>query len=514
MIATRTIKQSRPPLGLLAGGTAAALVALAPIAYLLDRAASRGWSAAWAEVAQRRTVDLVARSVSLAALATSLCLVIGVAAALAVTRTDLPGAKAWRVALGLPLAIPTYLAAYAWISARPSLVGFRGATLVLVLCSYPYVFLPVTAALLRVDRATEEVAVSLGESQLSVLWRVTLPQVRTSIASGALLTALYVLSDFGAVGTMRFQSFTWVIFGAYNAGFDPSRAAILSMVLVVIAIAIALGEVRARGHASSRVGSGSARPGAAIHLGAARTPVIGGLLVLLLTAIGMPVGSLATWLATTATRDVDLADLARATGNSLVFAALAAVATLLAALPAGLLAARHRGRLSHLLERATYLSHALPGVVIGIAMVHVGVRVMRPLYQRTPLLILAYVVIFLPLAVGGVRSAFEQCPPRFEEIARSLGHSRRRAAVAVAGRLAAPGLAAGAALTFLAAMKELPATILLHPTGSDTLATRLWTYTSVSDYGNAAPYAAALMLFAAVPTALLGWISGRISGDV
>lgn len=489
-----------------------ALGALAPIAYLIDRASSQGWSAAWEEIAQRRTVDLIARSLTITALTTVLCVAVGVGAAVLVTRTDLPHARWWRVVLAMPLAIPTYLAAYAWVSARPGLAGIDGATLVLVACSYPYVFLPVAAALSRVDRASEEVARAAGLSPLATVWRVTLPQVRTAIASGALLVALYALSDFGAVGTMRFESFTWVIYGAYNSGFNPSRAAVLALVLVALAAVVTVAEMRARGRAVTRLGSGTARRGAALRLGRAKWPAIAALAAVLAISIGMPVGSLVKWLADSVRTDTDWAGFRKAVTASLTVSAIAAVVTVFVAFPAGLLAARHRSSTSTVLERSTYIAHALPGLVIAIAIVHVGIRVARPFYQRTPMLVLAYVVIFLPLAVGSVRAAFEQCPKGLEEVARSLGRTRRRATIEVAARVAAPGLAAGAALTFLASMKELPATLLLHPTGTDTLATRLWTYTSVSDYGNAAPYAAGLMLFAAIPTAVLGWLSSRASG--
>jgi iron(III) transport system permease protein len=106
--------------------------------------------------------------------------------------------------------------------------------------------------------------------------------------------------------------------------------------------------------------------------------------------------------------------------------------------------------------------------------------------------------------VGAVRSSIEQSPVRLEEVARSLGATPRRVMMRVTAPLAMPGLAAGAALVFLSAMKELPVTLVLHPTGTDTLATTLWRHTTVSDYASAGPYALALIVFAAIPTALLG----------
>ncbi|WP_159426371.1 ABC transporter permease, partial [Mycolicibacterium vaccae] len=173
-------------------------------------------------------------------------------------------------------------------------------------------------------------------------------------------------------------------------------------------------------------------------------------------------------------------------------------------LPLGVLAARHRDRATRALEGASYVAHGLPSIVIAISMVSLGVLLLRPIYQREPLLILAYTVLFVPMAIGSIRAAVEAAPIRLEEVARSLGRGPVRAFGTVTARVALPGIAAGAALVLLTCMKELPVTLLLHPTGTDTLATRLWGYSSVSDYASAAPYAAALLVFAAVPTALLG----------
>ncbi|MGJ3561433.1 ABC transporter permease [Streptomyces sp. INA 01156] len=168
-----------------------------------------------------------------------------------------------------------------------------------------------------------------------------------------------------------------------------------------------------------------------------------------------------------------------------------------------MLAARHRGRAAHLLEQAAYAGHAVPGITVGLAMVFLAVRFAYPLYQELPLLVAAYAVLFLPVAVGATRAAVLQAPPVLEDVARSrrgpLGVLRE-----VTVPLAAPGIAAGAALTFVVCMKELPATLLLRPTGMDTLATRLWTETGTGSYAAAAPYAAVLILIAAVPSYLLG----------
>ncbi len=489
-----------------------AVVALLPIPYLFDRARSQGMEKVRDEIFQQRTLDLVVRSLTLTVVVTVLSTVLGVLAAVIVTRFDVPLRRFWQVVLALPLAVPTYVAGFAWVSARPSLAGFHGATLVLVLSCYPYVLLPTVAALVRIDPAQEEVARSLGHRPLSVLWRVTLPQVRPAIAAGGLLVALYVLSDFGAVALMRYEVFTWVIYGAYNAGFNPARAAILALVLLAVAGVVVGAEAAARGRADiARVGGGSARPHTLLAIGRWRHLLAVVPATVFGASIGFPVVSVTRWLLRSAERDIDMGALTGALWASLRLSLLSALITTVLALPVGVLAARHRSRLTASIERSTYVAHALPGIVIAISMVYVGVTLLQEWYQKTPLLVLAYAVLFLPLAVGSVRAAVEQSPVRHEEVARSLGLRPLRAFVRVTVPAAAPGVGAGAALVFLATMKELPTTLLLHPTGMRTLATGLWQRTGVSDFGGAAPYAAALVVFAAVPTAFLGWWSGRLS---
>jgi len=141
--------------------------------------------------------------------------------------------------------------------------------------------------------------------------------------------------------------------------------------------------------------------------------------------------------------------------------------------------------------------------------VFLGVTLARPLYQTTGLLVLGYAVLFLPAGVAAVRGSLALSSPAVEQVAASLGQSPRQVLTRVTVPLASPGIAAGAVLVFLTCMKELPATLLLRPTGLDTLATQLWTATSVSQYGQAAPYAALLVLLACLPAALLGPARGK-----
>ncbi|WP_238412530.1 ABC transporter permease [Saccharothrix deserti] len=473
-------------------------VALTPLAYLAVRSFDRGVGEVGRVLLRARTLDLAVRSLALAGAVTVACVVIGVLGAWLVVRSDLVGRHVAGVLLVLPLAVPSYVAGFTWVALLPDLTGFAGAFLVLTLVSFPYVLLPVAAALRTADPAVEEVARSLGRTSAQTFFSVTLRQIRPAATAGGLLVALYALSDFGAVSLMRYEAFTLGIYTSYRATFDRTPAAILGCVLVVLAIALTVGERRARGAAAATRGP---RRAVTVPLGRARVPALVGTAALVVVSLGVPVFSLGWWLA--AGRSTMGDDLLTTTLNTVTVSALGAALTIVMALPVGVLAARHRGALVRGVELAGFAGHALPGITIGLALVFFGIRFAPGLYQTTPMLAFAYAVLFLPLAVGAVRTAVAHAPPVLEDVSRSLGKGRTATRLRVTVPLAAPGILAGAALVFLTCAKELPATLLLRPTGVDTLATELWTKTEVAAYAAAAPYAAVLLVVAAIPAVVL-----------
>lgn len=495
----------RPPLILLVPACLAGALALLPLAYLAVRALERGPRYAWEIIAAEGTAQLLVRSLGLAAVVVPACLVLGISLAFLTVRTALPGVRVWSVLATLPLAVPSYVAALAWLSAGPALAGFTGAAVALTLVSFPYVYLPVAAALRRTDPAQEEAARSLGVGPTGTFLRVTLPQLRPAAAGGGLLVALYVLSDFGAVSLMRYDTFTRGIYTSYQASFDRTPAAALSVVLVVMTVVLVALEARTRGRAGhSRTGAGTARPAAPAALGRWAAAAVGWCAAVTAVSVVFPLVTLGYWLTAGSSATWAPGELLDTTGVTLGVAAAGAALTTALALPVGVVAARYRGRAVHLLEQAAYAGHALPGITVALSLVFFAVRYAYPLYQELPLLVCAYAVLFLPVAVAATRAAVLQAPPVLEDVARSLGRGPLRVTREVTVPLAAPGVAAGAALTFVVCMKELPATLLLRPTGMDTLATRLWTETGAGAYAAAAPYAAALIVFAAVPSYLLG----------
>lgn len=505
----RSARTGRPPLVLLVPACLAALVALLPMGYLAVRATERGFGLVADVLLRDRTFWLVLRSLALAATVTTLCLVIGISLAGLLARTRLPGRKAWAVLVVLPLAVPSYVAAFAWLSLFPRFGGFTGSVLVLTLVSYPYVYLPVMAALSRIDPSGEEVARSLGRGPVRTFLTVTVRQLRPAAAGGALLVALYVLSDFGAVAMLRYDVFTRVIYTSYRSSFDPTPAAVLSCLLVAITLVILRVEAGTRGRARYASLGGATRQPGRVPLGRWTPLAWGWCAAVAGLAVGVPMVAVGYWLYRGTSAGIDLAELGSAAGNTLAVSALGALVTVALALPVGAIAGRYRSRTARLLEQATYAGHALPGIVVALSLVFLAVRYARPVYQQVPVLVLAYAVLFMPAAVAAVRGSVAQCPPALEDMARSLGRTPAGVLRSVTLPLAGPGIAAGAVLVFLTCMKELPATLLLRPTGMETLATRLWSRTEVGAYAGAAPYAVALLLLAALPALLLVVRSGE-----
>lgn len=509
---------SGPSRPLLAAATASAAVAVVPLVYLVVRVGDAGWRRSADLLLRPRTLETVGTSLALVAVVVSACVLIGVPTAWLVARAELPGRAAWLALLALPLAVPSYVAAYAWLSQFPAMSGFWAAALLLSLVSFPYVALPVAAALRSADPAFEEVARSLGLGPVRAFARATLPQVWPAAAAGALLVALYVLADFGAVALMRVDAFTRVIYSSYRASFDRVGATVLALLLVALAVLLLTAERRVRGHARRwRSGSGSPRGAAPVRLGrAARAGALGWLAGLTAAALGVPLVALVLRMAEGSRTPVDVSELAGAALTSLGVASAGAALAVLLALPVGILAGRHRTPAVRALETAAFTGHALPGVVVGLSLVFLTLAVLPSAYQTVAVLAFAYAVLFGPKAIGATRSATAAVPPVLEQTARTLGRGPLRAWAQTALPLTLPGIAAGGLIVLLTAMKELPATLMLRPTGMDTLATELWSRTEVAAYGSAAPYAMALVALAAVPAWLLSRTvaTGRDPGAV
>ena len=505
----------RTPRALVAISVLVAAALLAPLVFLLLKAADAGWHSVAHLLFRRLTRVLLVNTVELAAAVSAACAVLGTAAAWVVERTGIPGRRAWAVLVVLPVAIPDFVVGYSWHSIAPAVQGLPGATLVMTLALYPLVYLPVAAALRRADPAEEEVARSLGLGPVRTFVSVTLRQVRPAISGGCLVVCLAMLAEYGAFEIVRFQTFTTTIFGELNNGFDPGGAAGLSIVLVLIAMVVLAGEagVSTRGRLARPAGQVAPRARRRLRR-AYMAPVMLGMGALAGLGLGVPVGTLVYWMAASHATTVPVASLWSALGHTAGYSAAAALVATVMALPVALLSVRFRSPAVMVLERGTYLSQCLPGIVVALALVYFAERYALRLYQSGPLLVAAYAVLFFPMALISVRTSVAQAPRRLEEVARSLGHRPVSVMARITLPLVAPGLAAGFCLVFLSAATELTATLLLVPTGVQTLATQFWQYQIANSYGAAAPYAVAIVALAAVPGYLLTtWFDRRPGFD-
>jgi iron(III) transport system permease protein len=501
---------------------AAVVAVLLPITYLVVRAMEAD-AAMWMALLRPRTFEAIGRTVLLAGAVSIACMLIALPLAWLTVRTDVPLRRVWVVLTPLPLVIPSYVGAYLFVSALgprgmvqqvlqpliglerlPDLYGFPGALIVLTLLSYPYVLLGVRAALLRLDPDIEEAARSLGHGRLSAFIHVTLPLLRPALASGCLLVVLYVVRDFGAVAMLRYDTLTRAIYTQFRS-FDRPHAALLALVTVGITILILLLDARTRDMVSrvgARAASGADRPPSVLKLGKWRWPAC--VFCALVTVFGliMPGLTLVYWLMRGLNVGESMPELGSAVTNSMVASALGTVVTVMLAMPVALLVVRHASRATHAIERTIYVCFALPGVVIALALVFFGANHAPWLYQTLPMLILAYSILFVPQAVGALRSSLLQIPYSLEEAARGLGCRPMRAFFVVTMPLLKPGLLAGASLIFLTVMKELPATLILSPIGFRTLAGSVWSAMSEAFFAAAAAPALLLILMSSAPMAL------------
>jgi iron(III) transport system permease protein len=488
-----------------------ALLLLAPLAFLLIEASGVGFTTIAHLIWRPLTATLLWNTVQLTVVVTVLCAVIGTLAAWCVECTDLPGRRIWAVLVVVPFAIPDFVVSFGWASISTWVEGFRGAVLVMTLAVYPLVYLPVAASFRSADPSLEEVAHSLGLGPVRTFVRVVIGQARTAILGGCVLVALVILAEYGAFEILGYRTFTTEIFTEFNS-FDVPTACALALVLVILSIVVLGGDVLARGRGRLvRADPFAQRVRHHHRLGRATVPVLIGFVVLVGLALGVPIGSSVYWMFEGGAHSLTGVSLLSATWHTAGYAAAAGLLATLLSLPVALLAVRHRLRVAQLLERSTYLVLAMPGVVIAFALSYFTEHYLGSLgYQQAPLLILAYAILFFPLALVGVKASVAYAPVRLEEAARALGQSRTAVLLRVTLPLIGPGLAASFCLVFLATVTELTATLILIPTGVQTLASQFWAYQQNLSYGQAAPFALVIIAIAAFPSYFLGRYFDRL----
>jgi iron(III) transport system permease protein len=484
-----------------------ALLLLVPVFWLVPEVLRVERAEMMSLVLSSDTLDIVVNSLLVTGTVTAGSILVGVPLAVLTVQTDLPFRRFWTVVAALPLVIPSYIGAFAFVSAfgprgvlqdalaplgvqeLPEVYGLLGTTLVLTLYTYPYVYLTTRASLLSFDGTAIEAARTLNQSRWKAFRRVTLPQILPGIAAGSLLVALYTLSDFGTPQIMRYDVFTRQIYVYFN-NFLLGEAALFSLLLLVLTVLILTGESLLSASREGAHVSSESRRVSRISLGRWKWPAVGFCSSVAVLALVVPLGILLMWLGRPSPAyaqggyDFHLGYIA----NSVTLSTATAVGAVVVGLPLAYLSARGDSWLAILPERSSYIGYAAPGLVVGLALMVFGLRFgpAKPLYGTVGILVLAYLVRFVPQSVGIIESSILQADPTNREAARSMGDGPIRSFRRVVLPDITPGVVAGGALVFLTTMKELPATLLLLPSGNKTLVTYIWLSQEAAYYGQAA----------------------------
>lgn len=512
----RQAREASPSLWLLGAGAVAAALVLVPIIITLFNASAGGWKMAVRLLWRPLVGELLLNSCELVIVVGALCAVTGTVLAWLVERTDLPGRRLWAPLAVVPLTIPAFVSSYTWLSISPAFAAFGGAVLVVTASYYPFVYLPVVASLRSMDPALEETAQALGLNFWQIMWRVVLPQLRPALMGGVLLVALNTLVEFGAFALLRYRTFTTTIYGTYRAGFFGAEPALLAMVLLVLCIFCLRAEALLRGKTRhyGRLANGVRRSPARYSLGRGRLLALGIPVGIGIVTTFVPLSTILFWMtmpsdSATTVAGASVLGLLATSWSSVSLGLEAALLSVTLAIPLGFLSVRYPGVLSNTLERCAYLAQGLPGIVVALAFISFTVHHLFALYQSRFLLIVAYSILFLPLALINVRAALMQAQLRLEDAAHSLGLGRLATLWQITLPLAAPGLGAAACMVFISVVTELTTTLLMAPIGTWTLATELWADTSTMAFAAAAPYAAVMVVISMAASWLLAGRLGR-----
>lgn len=443
---------------------------------------------------------LIFRSVALGVIVTLISSTLGCVFAILVVRSDLWFKRTWNVLITISMAVPSYVLAYSWVTIFPDFASFSGAIFVLALIVTPYSYFNIKSALWNLDTSLEDVAKSLGRSNLNTIFSVVIPQLRKPILSGMLIGMLYVITDFGAVGTLRVEVFTWVIYGSYRSGFSPERSGILAILILVIGTLIVMSE--------SLLGKKQKRNDIAkvsystksIKLGKYNIAFQGLLAIYFSSLMLVPVIQSLVWLKQYRSK-VILSELVKPFTNTLLIALTVVVISIIFSFSVALFASS--SKMGSIAERIIMTLHGIPGIVTALAMVYVGTRIFPSIYLEWPLVVIALCIAFTYLAIGPIRNSITQQPIGYIENSYSLGRGTLSTVKNITIPLSKRGIKAGSILIFLGVVKELPITLLLRPNGENTLSTSMWSELSTSKYASVAPTILLLIFICVVPLLFL-----------
>ncbi len=462
-----------------------------------------------------RLPELLTNTISLALGVSLATLTLGVSTAWVITRYQFWGRAFWDWGFVLPLAIPSFVLAYIYTYLLdtagpveqiwqgltnsdghiPSPFSFTGALVVMTLNTFPYVYLLARAAFQNFNLSFEEAAQATGATRWEIFWRVSLPLIRPALVASMFLVVLYVVSDFGGVSLLRFQTFTYAIYQQITGRFDYQTAALLSLLLVSFALVFLFAERWFRKQSRFYQTSGKVRtatPKPCSFMGGMTINLF--FMIIFMAAFGLPICLLIQWTFTGWANGEIGSSFGTYILNSVILSAAAATVALVLGTPLAYLASRMPSRLHVACLQGAYIGYALPGPVAALTLLILFTDMIPFLYGTVFVLILAYLIHYLPAGLQAMESALQQVNPNLEEAARNLGAKGIRTFIQVTFPLVRKGFLGAWLLMFVLCMKELPATLLLRPIGFDTLAVRIWLEASEELYQLAAPPALLIVL--------------------
>lgn len=501
-------------LGTLGGGAGiVVLIASIPLAFVIyssGQLSAQRWAGLWTG----RLPELLANTLSLAVLVAMGSFILGVSSAWLIARREFVGRNIAGWLLILPLTIPTYVSAHiyttlleeeGWLgqlwkkifgqdSVVPDLYNVGGVALVLSLTGFSYVFLLVRAALTRSSKNLEDAARIHGQTAFGVFNNITLPLMRPAIVAGLAVVVLHVLSDFGAVSMLRFQTFTLSIYSQMSGRFDHQAAAGLSLVLVCLSLTFLILErvfrSRQRFYASGQARLVEAKPATATE----QVFIWLWLGLIVAVSVGLPLAWMVVWSWDAWLKGLIDGEFWQYARNSGIASFAAATLTVCIAFPIALYQARRHSLASNSFVQLSNVGFVLPGPVVALGVTTFMLATLPFAYGTLAALFMALMIRFLPLAVHSQEAAMQQLTPSIEQAGRVLGAGPFENLWRVTLPMIRGGMISAWVLVFIDVLKELPATLLLRPIGFDTLPVRIWIEASEEMLELAAPAALTLVI--------------------
>jgi len=445
---------------------------------------------------------------------------IAVPSAILTIKSNLPLKKILRVLLVMPIVFPSYIYALIFILAFgqngitqklltrigietiPSVYGFFGTFLCLTFLCFPYIFISVSASIMKIDTSYEEVAKSLGKSYWFTYRLIILPLLKPSIIAGCVLVSLYVVSDFGVVSLLHYRTFSSVIYNHYETIQRGTAASLSSIIILIGIIVLWFYKISETSEPQYRSNAAVPRQGSLIQLGKLRWPIAIFLMLFVGIILIIPIWTLIYW-AYDFTLNYSQSFKPTYAFNSIYISILGSLTVVAISIPITILIVMKKNLWTRFIEKASYTGFVLPGIVVALSVVFFGINFLTPIYQTMTLLFIGYLILFLPVSIGILKPVLMQINPKLGESAKTLGASNLRIWKTISVPLMAPGFFAAFAILCMLIMKELPVTLILAPLNFGTLATSIWTHSTEANFGDAAIYSLVLLVITGSPIFIL-----------